>query len=82
MSWPATDWADNVAWHALEFTSGGEAFSQTLRLPGDPEPKPQSGYAVALPVEQIDLDAPWTAQRERFGDVFDALAMRYGSASA
>lgn len=73
MSWPAADWAENVAWHTLEFASDSTAFAQTLHLPSDPVPKHQAGYAAPLPLAKLDAAEPWAVQRARFTTTFDTL---------
>jgi hypothetical protein len=74
MSWPSEDWGRNVASHTLTFEPSSGAFTQELRLPGDPIPRAQHGYA--LPVEHaelIDTGAGWDTLRAEHDDVFTEL---------
>lgn len=74
MSWPSVDWDSNVAAHTLTFDGDTGAFIQELRLPGDPVPRAQHGFAVAVPdPARFDLEARWPALRSAHVDVFDRL---------
>ncbi|WP_412872515.1 hypothetical protein [Curtobacterium flaccumfaciens] len=74
MSWPSADWDRNVASHTLTFEAASGAFTQELRLPGDPVPRAQHGYAVAVErPERIDTGAGWEALREAHAEVFTTL---------
>ncbi|MBF4613924.1 hypothetical protein [Curtobacterium sp. VKM Ac-1376] len=82
MSWPSADWGRNVASHTLTFEAASGAFTQELRLPGDPVPRAQHGYA--LPVEhpeRIDAGAGWTALRQEHAEAFTTLERLAGSGS-
>jgi quercetin dioxygenase-like cupin family protein len=82
MSWPSSDWARNVAAHTLTFDAGTGAFTQELRLPGDPVPHAQHGFATALPDPgRIDLEARWPQLRQAHWDAFDAVAALAGASA-
>lgn len=76
MSWPATDWADNVAWHTLTFDKESGAFRQVLRLPGDVVAKQQAGIAAPVDVGRVRLDAGWDVLRAELDETFEELAQR------
>ena len=77
MSLPSSDWDSNVAAHTLTFDADTGAFTQELRLPGDPVPRAQHGYAEAVPdARQIDVTAGWTELRRVHHGAFAQLAAR------
>lgn len=77
LSWPSSDWGGDVASHTLVFNPDSGAFSQALRLPGQPVPRVQYGYSASLPDPRaIDMTAGWDVLRARYADVFSALAER------
>lgn len=74
MSWPSADWGRNVASHTLTFEATSGAFTQELRLPGDPIPRAQHGYAVLVEqADRIDTSAGWAAQRREHAEAFATL---------
>lgn len=83
MSLPSSDWDSNVAAHTLTFAADTGAFTQELRLPGDPVPRAQHGYAApVLDGRQIDVTAGWTELRRVHDGVFSALAARAAAAGS
>lgn len=77
LSWPSTDWQNNVAAHTLVFNPDSGAFSQHLLLPGASAPLLQYGYSADLPDPgSFDLNADWNQLRERYAGIFDDLANR------
>lgn len=82
MSWPSADWGRNVASHTLTFEAASGAFTQELRLPGDPVPRAQHGYAVPVEhPERIDTGAGWSALRQEHAGVFTTLERLAGGGS-
>lgn len=82
MSWPSADWDRNVASHTLTFEASSGAFTQELRLPGDPIPRAQHGYAVAIEhPERIDTTAGWDALRDVHAEAFTTLERLAGGGS-
>jgi hypothetical protein len=83
MSLPSSDWDSNVAAHTLTFAVDTGAFTQELRLPGDPLPRAQHGHAEpVLDAAQIDVTAGWTALRRVHDGVFSGLAARAATTGA
>lgn len=79
MSWPSADWNHDIAAHTLTFAPDTGAFTQELRLPGEPVPRAQHGFAVAVPSpETIDPSAGWAALREQHRATFDELHVLAG----
>lgn len=74
ISWPASDWDDNVAWHSLLFGRDDRRFTQELHLPGDPDRKHQEGFAAAVDLRELGCDAPWHELRDRYDSTFAELA--------
>lgn len=79
ISWPSSDWDDNVARHTLSFDATTHRFRQELRQPADPEPKYQAGYFEAVAVDDLGDDRDWRTLRERLASSFDRLAALAGS---
>lgn len=74
MSWPSADWDRNVAAHTLTFEPSSGAFTQELRLPGDPIPRAQHGFAMPIAhAEQLDTAAGWDALRDAHAEAFATL---------
>jgi hypothetical protein len=79
LSWPSSDWGGDVALHTLVFDPESGAFSQALRLPGQPVPRVQYGYAASLAdPTSIDMTVGWDVLRSRYGHVFSTLAEQAG----
>ncbi|WP_284754143.1 cupin domain-containing protein [Curtobacterium sp. ME-Dv--P-122a] len=82
MSWPSADWGRNIASHTLTFEAASGAFTQELRLPGDPVPRAQYGYAVPVEdPESIDTGAGWATLRQQYAGVFTTLERLAGGGS-
>ncbi|WIB33201.1 hypothetical protein [Curtobacterium sp. MCSS17_005] len=82
MSWPSADWGRNVASPTLTFEAASGAFTRELRLPGDPVPRAQHGYAVPVEhPESIDTGAGWAALRRQYAEVFATLEHLAGGGS-
>ncbi|MFL0361107.1 hypothetical protein [Curtobacterium flaccumfaciens] len=82
MSWPSADWGRKVASHTLTFEAASGAFTQELRLPGDPVPRAQHGYAAPVEhPERLDTGAGWTALRQEHAGVFTTLERLAGGGS-
>lgn len=76
MSWPSSDWDANVAAHTLTFAPDTGAFTQELRLPGQPVPRAQHGFALAVDLSGgIDTGAGWEALRTAHAAVFERLEL-------
>lgn len=83
MSLPSSDWDSNVAAHTLTFAADTGAFTQELRLPADPVPRAQHGYAApVLDGPQVDVTAGWTELRRAHDRVFAELAARAAAAGS
>ncbi|AZZ56521.1 hypothetical protein [Rathayibacter iranicus] len=77
LSWPSADWDRNVASHTLTFEPETGAFIQTLRLPAQPVPHAQHGFAAAVEApESVDLEASWDQVRVTYDAVFAGLLER------
>lgn len=75
LSWPSTDWQNNVVAHTLVFNPGTGAFSQHLLLPGASTALLQYGYSADLPdATSFDLNAGWRQLRDRYASIFADLA--------
>ncbi|MCJ1715935.1 hypothetical protein [Curtobacterium sp. VKM Ac-2922] len=76
MSWPSSDWDANVAAHTLTFAPDTGAFTQELRLPGQPVPRAQHGFAAPVDLSGgIDTGAGWDVLRAAHVAVFDRLEL-------
>lgn len=76
MSWPSADWDRNVASHTLTFEPETGAFTQELRLPGQPIPRAQHGFAVQVERPgEIETSAGWDTARTLYGAAFAAVEL-------
>jgi len=74
MSWPSTDWHDDIAAHTLTFAPDTGAFTQALRLPGESVPRAQHGFAVPIPSpEMVDTSEGWASLRQRHDRAFEQV---------
>lgn len=77
LSWPSSDWSNNVAAHTLVFNPQTGAFSQHLRRPGTTIPLLQYGYSAAIHNPGgIDITENWKVVREKYAEIFNALAVK------
>lgn len=77
ISWPSTDWGENVVYHSLLFDRLSGAFSQHLIRPGDPFPKLQTGYARLLDdATPFTTATTWAEAAALARPTLDALAHR------